>query len=66
MNIDRIFLHCLDKSLDAQVTRAEQDAFEIKEVKLEGVDAKPPIDTLKTEVKYEPKNCDHITNLFPL
>ncbi|CDS14382.1 hypothetical protein LRAMOSA06551 [Lichtheimia ramosa] len=46
---NRIFLHCLDKSLDAQVTRAEQDAFEIKEVKLEGVDAKPPIDTLKTE-----------------
>ncbi|KAI7886135.1 hypothetical protein K492DRAFT_203458 [Lichtheimia hyalospora FSU 10163] len=43
----RVILHCLDKLLDAQATRAEHDAFEIKEVKLEGADVKPPMDTLK-------------------
>lgn len=49
-NVGRILLHCLDKLLDAQTTRAEHDAFEIKEVKLEGMDVKPAIDPLKAEV----------------
>lgn len=65
-NVGRIFLHCLDKLLDAQATRAEQDAFEIKEVKLEGVDVKPAIDTLKAEVSNEAKSNDHMTNLHAL
>ena len=62
--IGRVILHCLDKLLDAQATRAEHDAFEIKEVKLEGVDVKPPMDTLKMKVDNETKSNNHMTNLY--